>query len=162
MQSFRVKTGVSASQWLSGSCPGPHSSLPSVPLSPPALVSSLSSYFPLPFSTFIYPKNRSPALGKCCASPGSVWLVVVSLFHHVEPALWASSVSSLSHQTEGSPGQGCSPPILGLPRARAACFGHDAFLPLCPRPPPPPPGTMVAERAVPPCSRDVLRQVCLE
>lgn len=118
--------------------------------------------FLLPFSTFIYPKNRSPALGKRCASPGSVWLVVVSLFHHVEPALWASSVSSLSHQTEGSPGQGCSPPILGLPRARAACFGHDAFLPLCPRPPPPPPGTMVAERAVPPCSRDVLRQVCLE
>lgn len=174
IQSFRVKFPASCQP--SGSFPGPHSSILS-PLSPPALVSfllpSLSPFLPpaLPFSPSLSPpfplfsffpfffffhlfKEWSgyfqPSLSKCWRSRGSVWLGIVSLFCCVDPALWIPSVFQLSHQTQGSPGQGSSSPLrLGLPE-QALCVllrGH--------------PQGRVAGGPVPPCSIGVLGQVCL-
>lgn len=117
----------------------------------------------LPFSLSFIQRTQwllEPRPRERCGPPGSGWLLLVSLFHHVEPALWVSSVSRLSHQTEGSPGQGCpSPPSWGSPEhGLRALGGHGVFLPPCPRPPP---RGMVTERPVLPCSRGVLGQVCL-
>lgn len=118
IQSFRVKTQLSLHPCslqeaeLNSICP-------SVPLT---LMSSLDPHF-LPFSPFIYSKNLvaafSPALRKYYGSYSSVWLGIVSLFHCVDPALWVSSASCCSHETEG-------PPLrLGLPRASAAVSPSD-------------------------------------
>lgn len=134
-------------------CPGPHSSVQSIP---PALLSSLPlpSFFPsFPFFlSFIWRiewlLSAQPSVKLWISR---LWLAGhCVLFHHAEPALWASSVSRLSHQTEGSPGRAASGPQIGPPKSKCSVT-HSSR---------PPPG-QVAEGPVPPCSQVVCGQVCL-
>lgn len=135
VQSPRVSEGPCIPE-PSGSCPGPHGSIPSVPSVPLSSVSSFlpslpPSFFPSLLFSSSYSKHRAAPCSPSLVRAGDLWFCLAGN----GPVLLCGSSSpgfhylSSLHQTEGSPSHRCSPPPQIRVPQNQRCMSHSEGLP---------------------------------